>query len=58
VIRVLFVKKIASKLTRIDTNIKRVQIRRICPFALFLNTGEYWNAAIIGWNVLEQIGTC
>jgi len=37
-IRVLFVKKIASELTPIDTNIKRrVQIRRICPFALFSN---------------------
>jgi len=38
VIRVLFVKKIASELTPDDTNIKRrVQIRRICPFALFAN---------------------
>jgi len=38
VIRVLFVKKIVSELTPIDTNIKRrVQIRRICPFALFAN---------------------
>jgi len=37
-IRVLFVKKIASELTPIDTNIKRrVQIRWICPFALFEN---------------------
>jgi len=38
VIRVLFVKKIASELIPIDTNIKRrVQIRRICLFALFAN---------------------
>jgi len=38
VIRVLFVKKIASELIPIDTNIKqRVQIRRICPFTLFAN---------------------
>jgi len=38
VIRVLFVKKITSELTPINTNIKRrVQIRRICPFALFVN---------------------
>jgi len=38
VIHVLFVKKIASELTPIDTNIKwRMQIRRICLFALFAN---------------------
>jgi len=38
VICVLFVKKITSELTLIDTNIKRrVHIRRICPFALFAN---------------------
>jgi len=35
VIRVLFVKKIASELTPIDMNIKqRVQIRRICLHCL------------------------